>query len=80
MHTIHLNKINKSEFKKAYLKLSKEREQDEKTEVLFNSEGKFTGHNWKSNCFYTESDLIRNGDYKPDQSIIEFVLDFTLYN
>ena len=40
---------------------------DEKTELLFtikDNEIVFSGHNWKSNCFYTTGQMVLNNNFK----------------
>ena len=40
-----------------------EKRDDEKIAYLFNENGEFIGHTWGINCFYTESDLRKNGNW-----------------
>jgi len=73
MRTISIDKIDLKSFLRDYRKLKKKCSTSEKIEILFDAKGKFTGHLWSHNCFYTESDLERNGDYAPDHQLLEYI-------
>ena len=71
MRTITLDKINmnqfKEGFKKAFNELKDRQDRGEnnyKVEIIFDENGKFSGHCWQANCFYSEEDLKDNGDYR----------------
>ena len=77
---IEFSAIDKDNLTDRYLELLKEKyiadQNDDVIEVLFKKDGSFSGHLWKAGCFYSNSDLFRNGDFEICEEDEERLCDF----
>ena len=77
---IEFSAIDKDNLTDRYLELLKEKyiadQNDDVIEVLFKKDGSFSGHLWKAGCFYSNSDLFRNGDFEICEEEEERLCDF----
>ena len=75
MNIIQWKNVKQDDFYKEYADLQKKQDIGEKIEILFNKDGEFSGHLWACNCFYTDSDLEKNGDYRLSDEDLRYALN-----